>query len=128
MAASQSPVQDIINTATPSKLQATPNKKLEALQARHAALEATLTGLLTQHASLVAAAVPEAAADPTLTAEERTSKALDNAKTVTKRHITLLHEYNEIKDVAQGLMGLIAEQRGARIIEVQEEFGMDPKD
>lgn len=45
-----------------------------------------------------------------------------------KQHIRLLHDYNEIKDVAQGLMGLIAEARGVRQIEVQREFGADEKD
>ena len=29
-------------------------------------------------------------------------------------------EYNELKDMGQGLMGLIADQRGARIVEVPE--------
>lgn len=47
---------------------------------------------------------------------------------MVKRHICLLHDYNEIKDVAQGLMGLIAEARGVRQIEVQMEFGADEKD
>jgi DNA repair protein Swi5/Sae3 len=51
----------------------------------------------------------------------------DPAATV-KRHIHLLHEYNEIKDVGQGLMGLIAEGRGVRQIEVEREFGVGDKD
>ncbi|KAH7122712.1 Swi5-domain-containing protein [Dendryphion nanum] len=46
------------------------------------------------------------------------------ANKIVKKHIKLLHEYNEIKDVGEGLMGLIAEQRGCRIVEVQEEFGI----
>ncbi|KAF2823798.1 Swi5-domain-containing protein [Ophiobolus disseminans] len=50
------------------------------------------------------------------------------ANKIVKDHIKLLHEYNELKDVGQGLMGLIADQRGVRIIEVQEEFGIDAKD
>ncbi|USP75773.1 hypothetical protein yc1106_03047 [Curvularia clavata] len=50
------------------------------------------------------------------------------ANKVVKQHIKLLHEYNELKDVGQGLMGLIADQRGTRIVEVQEEFGVDAKD
>lgn len=50
------------------------------------------------------------------------------ANSIVKEHIKLLHEYNELKDVGQGLMGLIADQRGVRIIEVQEDFGMDAKD
>jgi hypothetical protein len=50
------------------------------------------------------------------------------ANKIVKDHIKLLHEYNELKDVGQGLMGLIADQRGVRIIEVQEEFGIDAQD
>lgn len=45
-----------------------------------------------------------------------------------KEHIQLLHRYNEIKDIGQGLMGLIAEKRGCRIKDVMEEFGVDEKD
>ncbi|KAF1915498.1 Swi5-domain-containing protein [Ampelomyces quisqualis] len=50
------------------------------------------------------------------------------ANKIVKDHITLLHEYNELKDVGQGLMGLIADQRGVRIVEVQEEFGIEAND
>jgi hypothetical protein len=50
------------------------------------------------------------------------------ANKIVKDHIKLLHEYNELKDVGQGLMGLIADQRGVRIIEVQEEFGIEAGD
>jgi hypothetical protein len=50
------------------------------------------------------------------------------ANKIVKTHIELLHEYNEMKDVGQGLMGLIADSRGVRIVEVQDEFGIDAKD
>ena len=45
-----------------------------------------------------------------------------------KRHIGLLHAYNEIKDVGQGLIGLIADSRGVRVKEVMEEMGVREKD
>jgi hypothetical protein len=45
-----------------------------------------------------------------------------------KRHIGLLHAYNEIKDVGQGLIGLIADSRGVRVREVMEEMGAGEKD
>jgi DNA repair protein Swi5/Sae3 len=51
----------------------------------------------------------------------------DPSETV-KRHIRLLHDYNEIKDIAQGLMGLIADARGVRQVEVQSEFGVGTGD
>ncbi|KAL1957648.1 hypothetical protein VTO42DRAFT_5625 [Malbranchea cinnamomea] len=50
------------------------------------------------------------------------------ADAIVKRHIRLLHQYNEIKDIGQGLMGLIAEARGVRHVDVQAEFGMGSKD
>lgn len=50
------------------------------------------------------------------------------ANKIVKEHIKLLHEYNELKDVGQGLMGLIADQRGVRIVEIQDEFGIDAND
>lgn len=50
------------------------------------------------------------------------------ANKIVKGHIKLLHEYNELKDVGQGLMGLIADQRAVRIVEVQAEFGVDAED
>lgn len=49
------------------------------------------------------------------------------AETV-KRHITLLHNYNDIRDVGQGLIGMIADNRGVRIGELYEEFGVGLKD
>lgn len=46
------------------------------------------------------------------------------------RHVKLLREYNEIKDVGQQLMGLVAENRGATVGSLYEtgEFGVGPKD
>ena len=55
---------------------------------------------------------------------------LQDAKGMIKQHIQRLHSYNEIKDVAQGLMGMIAESRGVRIKELYEslEFGVSESD
>jgi hypothetical protein len=49
------------------------------------------------------------------------------AETV-KRHIKLLHDYNDIRDVGQGLIGMIADNRGVRIGDLYEEFGVNVKD
>ncbi|KAK8169926.1 Swi5-domain-containing protein [Phyllosticta citrichinensis] len=54
--------------------------------------------------------------------------ALDEAKAVIKEHIRLLHDYNEIRDVGQGLFGIIAESRGVRVKDIHEEFGISTKD
>ncbi|PSK56452.1 hypothetical protein B9Z65_6076 [Elsinoe australis] len=50
--------------------------------------------------------------------------ALSDARASRAEHIKLLGRYNDIKDVAQGLMGLIAEQRGCRVKDVMEELGV----
>ena len=47
---------------------------------------------------------------------------------MVKEHITLLHKYNEIKDIGQGLMGLIADKRDCRVVKVMDEFGVGEKD
>lgn len=54
--------------------------------------------------------------------------ALAEAHAVIKRHIRLLHDYNEMRDIGMGLMGLIADSRGVRVRDVQEEFGVDKDD
>ena len=63
-----------------------------------------------------------------LEADPSDDDVMKAAKTLVNKHIKLLHQYNEIKDVGQGLMGLIAEQRGVRVVEIQEEFGVGVKD
>ncbi|KAK3060453.1 hypothetical protein LTS18_008513 [Coniosporium uncinatum] len=60
--------------------------------------------------------------------DEQQAHLLAEAKAIITRHIKLLHHYNEIRDVGQGLMGLIAESRGVRIKEVQEDFGVGGKE
>lgn len=60
--------------------------------------------------------------------EPTEAELMTAANKIVKEHIRLLHEYNELKDVGQGLMGLIAESRGLRIVEIQDEFGIDAKD
>jgi hypothetical protein len=59
---------------------------------------------------------------------EDTDVLMKEAHKIIKQHINLLHEYNEIKDVAQGLIGMIADQRGVRVVDCQSEFGVDAGD
>ena len=60
--------------------------------------------------------------------EEKTHSALETARAVIKEHISLLHRYNEIKDIGQGLLGMIAEKRGVVLKEVGEDFGVGVTD
>ncbi|CAI7571411.1 uncharacterized protein N7487_008982 [Penicillium crustosum] len=75
---------------------------IASLEAKHAQLEANLASVTTQ--------------------------LIDNPNTTCERYTQLLHEYNDIKDVGQGLMGLIADVRGVRQIEVEKEFGVSEED
>ncbi|MCJ1239883.1 hypothetical protein MMC14_007881 [Varicellaria rhodocarpa] len=43
-------------------------------------------------------------------------------------HIKLLHTYNEMRDVGMGLLGIIADNRGVRVRDVYEEFGVGVDD
>lgn len=60
--------------------------------------------------------------------EERADELMTKAKAQIKQHIDLLSQYNEIRDIGLGFMGMLAEERGVRLKEVQEEFGMTTKD
>lgn len=125
-------------TATPlSQIQSDPAEpppqltpRLQALATKKANHEATLEALKTQRAALVAnSKLPSGLAMPdSWTEDEKTRSALASAHVTIKEHITLLHKYNEIKDIGQGLMGLIADSRGARVAAVMEDYGMGEKD
>lgn len=54
-------------------------------------------------------------------------KTKDPQATV-KAHIKLLHDYNEIRDVGQGLMGIIADNRGVRVRDVYHDFNVGEGD
>jgi len=51
-----------------------------------------------------------------------------NPEETVQRHIKLLHEYNEIRDVALSFAGKIAEKEQCRTIDVLKEYGMNEKD
>ncbi|GAB7343742.1 hypothetical protein MBLNU457_1719t1 [Dothideomycetes sp. NU457] len=58
--------------------------------------------------------------DPT---DDDIESGLETARKIKARHVRELQKYNEIKDIAQGLIGLIAEQRGVRVVDVMREIG-----
>ncbi|CAF9914128.1 MAG: hypothetical protein ALECFALPRED_009344 [Alectoria fallacina] len=51
-----------------------------------------------------------------------------DAQATVKAHIKLLHDYNEIRDVGQGLMGIIADSRGVRVKHVYQDFDVGEGD
>ncbi|KAK1708560.1 DNA repair protein [Colletotrichum lupini] len=57
-------------------------------------------------------------------------KEFEEASAVVAEHVKLLREYNQIKDVGQQLMGMVAEKRGVTVGSLYEtrEFGVGPKD
>ncbi|OJJ68731.1 hypothetical protein ASPBRDRAFT_46923 [Aspergillus brasiliensis CBS 101740] len=104
------PQQATSSTITPANDDQTQrDKKLSALRASIESLQSQITETETQIAQTKA-------------------KLNNDPSTTVKRHIRLLHEYNEIKDIAQGLMGLIADARGVRQVDVQREYGLDDRD
>ncbi|KAK6541483.1 hypothetical protein TWF694_007292 [Orbilia ellipsospora] len=57
------------------------------------------------------------------------NQKLDNpAKATIQRHIKLLHDFNEIRDVGLHLIGMIADERGVGLKQVLGEFGVTEKD
>lgn len=100
---------------------------LAELTAQRAALIASL-GVLPSIQKLVAEAETSGSALQATGREPTENEVMAAAHRINKKHIKLLHEYNELKDIGQGMMGLIADQRGVRIVEVQDEFGIDSQD
>jgi DNA repair protein Swi5/Sae3 len=106
------------------------------LEAKKATLEQTLSDLKAQRQQLATQTkLPSGLPLPTtsssgeaLTEEELLASALKSSGVVIKGHIALLHKYNEIKDIGQGLMGLIADKRDCRVVGVMEEFGVGEGD
>lgn len=112
-----------------------PTSRLEALRARELSLKSTLATLTVERDSLVDRTLGDtpqsyakAGHNSQDTQIDRAERAINLANAKTKAHINQLQQYNEIKDIGTQLMGMIAEKRGVRIVEVQKEFGVDEND
>lgn len=99
---------------------------LEDLNSERNKLSAQLRDLTTKSKNVEYAQSGQAGTEQLPQAE--LDEVMSVAKATIKEHISLLHRYNDIRDIAQGLMGMIAEQRAVRMRDVQEEFGIDVKD
>ncbi|KAF6223523.1 hypothetical protein HO133_000366 [Letharia lupina] len=100
-------------TASPSSpAQADPleAKKIAALEAKIAALESQIRETEDKRREV-----------------DGQLKTKDPQATV-KAHIKLLHDYNEIRDIGQGLMGIIADNRGVPVREVYQDFNVGEGD
>ncbi|KAI9758292.1 MAG: hypothetical protein M1815_003494 [Lichina confinis] len=82
-------------------------RRVEAIKARNEVLQKTLEDLRSQRDEVLGKVKNKSTVQQTI-----------------KGHIGLLHEYNAIRDIGTGLMGLIAERRGVRTLEVYDEFGL----
>jgi len=60
--------------------------------------------------------------------ESTRAAVLAHADHTVKQHISRLHAYNGIRDIGQNVMGLLAEQRGVRVVQVMEECGVGEGD
>jgi len=63
--------------------------------------------------------------DALLTPNLRNEKEFEGQRNKT---ISKLHDYNDIKDIAQLLIGKIAELDGMRVVDVYKHFGLDSND
>ncbi|KAK6008437.1 hypothetical protein QM012_000340 [Aureobasidium pullulans] len=104
------------------------DSQLDALRARQAALDSTVAELLSQRTSLVNSLSSTSAIHESGDTNTRAKLAVDAANIRIQDQIRQLQQYNDIKDIGTQLMGIIAEKRGCRIGEVQEEFGINPDD
>lgn len=111
-------------------------KTVQQLRTRHRSLLHTLYHQLPSpphiqqlryHPSTFAHSTPSSI--PNFSKDEEEA-IMQQVKEIIKNHIASLHTYNEIKDVAQGLMGMVADARGVRVAELYEggEFGVSEKD
>lgn len=106
------------------------NPRLAALSLKRKHVAARLEALEAERSALVAeSTLPSGLPFPSdWTEEQRSKQALATANAVIKEHISLLHGYNEIKDIGQGLLGMVAEKRGVRVKDIMEEFGVGIND
>jgi hypothetical protein len=56
--------------------------------------------------------------------KEQCDAAMAFAHSVIQHHIRLLQQYNQIRDIGQGLIGMVADRRRVRVQDCQEEFGV----
>jgi hypothetical protein len=56
------------------------------------------------------------------------NRTLTEAQRILNKHVTTLSRYNEIKNVAMEMLGILAEQKGMTMKEIMAERGIDEAD
>ncbi|KAJ9603300.1 hypothetical protein H2200_012078 [Cladophialophora chaetospira] len=117
----------------PSKSSRPSNSPRDARQAKLLASIATLESKITTANSQLSVKTQEVRQlqsfqQQQVVTDDPDKAALAHAQVIANSNISLLKRYNEIKDVAMGMLSLIAEKEGKRLAEVMEERGISEKD
>ncbi|KHJ35855.1 putative dna repair protein swi5 [Erysiphe necator] len=111
----------ISNTSSPPISEVSPERAREVMLAELKAIK--IASITTRNTALEAELAIKNARLEEITRELRVP-----AQETVRRHIKLLHDYNDIRDIGQGLIGMIAEQRGVQIGSLYEDYGVGLKD
>ncbi|KAK5459871.1 hypothetical protein LTS15_004000 [Exophiala xenobiotica] len=130
------------STSNPSNKKTGDDKMNSSIESRKSSISSTqgqlsdalrqisqLPSFSTQQQSTTSPALASSLnADTSLGLSDEEQAALRYANHVFARHISLLKEYNDIKDVAMGMLSILAEKKGCRLAEVMEEYGVNEDD
>lgn len=105
--------------------------EISALQSQRDALvreHISSTGTTTSPSKRDGTAEQHGASGEHIPTEAQTAAAVAAAQATVSRHIKLLNDYNAIRDIGRELMAVVAEQRGVRLVDVMNEFGIEDGD
>jgi hypothetical protein len=105
-----------------------PRPSIETLQANIAQTKEELDLRIQEINRLDSCTTRQSKPDVSHGADTGDKAALAHANALVDEHITLLKQYNRIKDIALGMLGIIAEKEGKRLAEVMEERGVKESD
>ena len=114
-----------LSASSPARQPTTTHPSTADLLTKIATLQSQTSTLQTQLSSTYAQLTAKTTPGSESESESGLSDPAAKAEAILKRHIRLLHEYNEIRDIGMGLMGLIADARGVRLAGVMGEFGVE---
>ncbi|KAI9837522.1 MAG: hypothetical protein M1819_007173 [Sarea resinae] len=114
------------NISTPIAVDTAREKAIQTLETRNASLASEVEALRAKRDELWR----QISEDKTFSGINDTHDADPTAaaQTLLQQHIRLLHDYNSMRDIGTGLLGLVAESRGIRARDVFEDFGVGEGD